>query len=66
MYKNYEVKIYFSGDSIITLILEAIEVIMQDLGRPWMVKSAPSHKIWMLNYIDFLNKTLDKKRINIG
>jgi len=42
---NYEIKIYFSGDGIITLVLEAIEVIMQDLGRPWMVKSAPSHKI---------------------
>ena len=43
--KNYEIKIFFSGDSIITLISEAIEVIMQDLGESWNVKHIPKHKI---------------------
>ena len=43
--KNYKIKIFFSGDSIITLISESIEVIMQDLGEPWNVKHIPKHKI---------------------
>ena len=42
---NYKIKIFFSGDSIITLTSEAIEVVMQDLGKPWEVKHIPKHKI---------------------
>ena len=42
---NYEVKIFFSGDSVITLTLEAIDVILQDLGKPWEAKYSPKHKI---------------------
>ena len=42
---NYDIKIFFSGDSVITLVSEAIEVIMQDLGKPWNVKHLPFHKI---------------------
>ena len=42
---NYDIKIFFSGDSVITLVSEAIEVIMQDLGKPWNVKHFPHHKI---------------------
>ena len=58
---NYDINFFFSGDSVITLISEAIEVIMHDLGKPWDVKHAPIHKIWILNYNVFLNKTLLKK-----
>ena len=43
--KNYEIKIFFSGGSIITLILESIEVVMRDLGATWNVKHIPKHKI---------------------
>ena len=43
--KTYEIKIFFAGDSIITIISEAIEVVMHDLGRPWNVKRIPEHKI---------------------
>ena len=43
--ENYEVKIFFSGDSMVTLILESLEVVMQDLGAPWGVKNIPKHKI---------------------
>ena len=43
--KNYEIKIFFSGDSIITLFVEGIEVIMYDLGKSWNVKHIPIHKI---------------------
>ena len=42
---NYKIKIFFSGDSIITLISEAIEVVMNDLGKAWNVKRIPEHKI---------------------
>ena len=43
--ENYEIKIFFSGDSIITLISEAIEVVMHDIGKPRTVKNVPKHKI---------------------
>ena len=42
---NYEIKIFFSGDNIITLISEAVEVSMHDLGKSWKVKHVPIHKI---------------------
>ena len=42
---NYEIKIFFSGDGVITLVVEAIEVIMHDLGDSWSVKYIPKHKI---------------------
>jgi len=43
--KNYEIKIFFAGGSIITLISEFIEVVMHDLGESWTVKHIPKHKI---------------------
>ena len=43
--KTYETKIFFSGDGIITIISEVIEVVMRDLGKPWNVKHIPIHKI---------------------
>ena len=43
--KNYEIKIFFSGGGIITLISETIEVILLDLGSSWNVKHIPRHKI---------------------
>ena len=42
---NYEIKIFFSGDRIITLTSEAVEVVMNDLGKAWNVKRIPKHKI---------------------
>tara|TARA_Y100000590_G_scaffold468760_1_gene652974 strand:+ start:478 stop:918 length:441 start_codon:yes stop_codon:yes gene_type:complete len=43
--KTYQIKIFFAGDSIITLETETIEVIMHDLGESWNVKHVPKHKI---------------------
>ena len=43
--KNYEINFLFSGYSIITLISEAIEVVLHDLGGAWNVKHIPKHKI---------------------
>ena len=42
---NYDIKIFFSGGSVITLVSEAIEVVMHDLGKSWNVKHFPIHKI---------------------
>ena len=43
--KNYEINIFFAGGAMITLISETIEVIMQDLGKPWKARYVPKHKI---------------------
>ena len=43
--EEYKINIFFSGDSIITIISEAIEVILHDFGNPWNVKNIPKHNI---------------------
>ena len=43
--ETYKIKIFFAGDSVITIISEVIEVAMHDLGKPWDVKHVPIHKI---------------------
>ena len=42
---TYRINIFFSGDSVINIVAEVIEVIMQDLGNSWNVKHIPRHKI---------------------
>ena len=42
---SYNINFFFSGNGVITLVSEAIEVVMHDLGKPWNVKHAPIHKI---------------------
>jgi len=43
--KDHEIRIFFSGDSIITINTECIEVVLDDLNEPWNVKHVPKHKI---------------------
>ena len=43
--ETYKIKIFFAGDSIVTIISEIIEVALHDLGKPWNVKYVPIHKI---------------------
>jgi len=43
--ENYEINFLFAGDSVITLISEYIEVVLNDLGNSWNVKHTPKHKI---------------------
>ena len=43
--ETYKIKIFFAGNSIITIISEVIEVALQDLDKPWNVKHIPTHKI---------------------
>ena len=40
-----KISLIFAGDSIITILVEEINVLLDDLGEPWMVKKAPKHKI---------------------
>ena len=42
---NYEMKIVFSGDSIIKVISEVIEVTLDDQGEAWDTKNMPKHKV---------------------
>ena len=42
--KNYEMKLIFSGDAIIKIITEVIEVTLDDQGEPWDTKNKPKHK----------------------
>ena len=43
--KNYEMKLIFSGDSIIRVLAEVIEVTLDDQGAPWDTKNKPKHKV---------------------
>ena len=43
--ENYEMKLIFSGDAIIRVIAEAIEVTLDDQGEPWDTKNKPKHKV---------------------
>ena len=42
--KNYEMKLIFSGDAIIKIIAEVIDVTLDDQGEPWSTKNKPKHK----------------------
>ena len=42
--KNYEMKIIFSGDSVIRIVAEVIEVTLDDQGDPWDTKNKPKHR----------------------
>ena len=42
---NYEMKLIFSGDSVIRVIAEVIEVALDDQGEPWDSKNKPKHKV---------------------
>ena len=42
--KNYEMNLTFSGDAVLKLVAEAIEVTLDDQGSPWESKNKPEHK----------------------
>jgi|TARA_B110000211_G_scaffold137351_1_gene157099 hypothetical protein len=41
--KSYEVKLIFSGDAIIKIKTEIIDVTLDDQGSPWESKTQPKH-----------------------
>ena len=42
--KSYEIKLIFSGDSIIKINAEVIDVTLDDQGMPWESKTTPKHE----------------------
>ena len=42
--KSYEIRLIFSGDSIIKIIVEVIEVTLDDQVTAWSSKTKPKHK----------------------
>jgi len=42
---TYKISLIFSGDSVITIFAEEIDAMLDDLGKPWIVKKTPKHKI---------------------
>ena len=44
--KTHEMKLIFSGDSIIKIIAEVIEITLDDQGLPWDTKQKPKHKFY--------------------
>ena len=42
---SYEMKLIFSGDLIIRIVAEVIEVALDDQGEPWDSKNKPKHKV---------------------
>ena len=42
--KHYEMKLIFSGDSIIRVLTEVVEVTLDDQGEAWDTKNKPKHK----------------------
>jgi|TARA_B110000971_G_C19663463_1_gene343395 hypothetical protein len=41
--KTYEIKLIFSGDVVIKVKAEVIDVTLDDQGSPWESKTAPKH-----------------------
>ena len=42
--KTHEMNLIFSGNSVVKIIAEVIEVSLDDQGEPWNTKSKPKHK----------------------
>ncbi len=42
--KNYEMNLIFSGDIVIKLVAEDVEVTLDDQGSPWESKNKPKHE----------------------
>ena len=42
---SFKIRLIFAGDSVITVFVEEIDVLLDDIGESWNVKKAPRHKI---------------------
>ena len=41
--KSYEIRLIFSGDAVIKIKTEVIDVTLDDQGLPWESKTQPKH-----------------------
>ena len=44
--KSYEINLIFSGDAILKIKSEVLEVTLDDQGTPWESKAKPKHKFF--------------------
>ena len=44
--ENYEMKLIFSGDSVIKVVAEVIEIALDDQGEPWDTKISQNTKFY--------------------
>ena len=44
--KSYEINLIFSGDAILKIKTEVLEVTLDDQGSPWESKAKPKHKFY--------------------
>ena len=44
--KSYEIDLIFSGDAVIKIVAEVIEVTLDDQGAPWKSKTKPKHEFY--------------------
>ena len=44
--KSYDMNLIFSGNSIIKINAEVIDVTLDDQGRPWETKAKPKHDLF--------------------
>ena len=42
--KSYEIKLIFSGDAVVKIKAEVIDVTLDDQGSPWESKTQPKHE----------------------
>ena len=47
--KTHEMNLIFSGNSVVKIIAEVIEVSLDDQGEPWNTKSKPKHKLSLIH-----------------
>ena len=43
--EDCNIKVFFSGGSLITIIAENIDIVLNDFGKSWNAKHTPMHKI---------------------
>ena len=43
--QSFKISLVFASDVVINVFVEEIDVLLEDLGMPWIVKKVPKHKI---------------------
>ncbi|MAJ22279.1 MAG: hypothetical protein CBC24_00550 [Candidatus Pelagibacter sp. TMED64] len=41
----YQIQLIFAGDNLITIFVEIIDVLLDDIGKPYFVKKTPKHTV---------------------
>ena len=41
----YQIQLIFAGDNLITIFVEIIDVLLEEIGKPYFVKKTPKHTV---------------------